>query len=106
MFDSGSMMGGYFPILNRRVGYMPMMLADAGFRMPPQLTAWPLIEARQCDSEQRCGCAGYAAHDKNSEVDKEMEDRRELYRQMRAAAENEEFEKAAELRDKIREMEQ
>jgi len=85
---------------------MPMMLTDAGFGMPPQLTAWPLVEARPCDSEQKCGCAEHVARDENSEVDKEMEDRREFYRQMRAAAESEDFEKAAELRDKIREMEQ
>jgi len=39
-------------------------------------------------------------------VDDDMRQRRELYMQMRTAADNEDFEKAAEIRDKIKEMEQ
>ena len=41
----------------------------------------------------------------NVKVDDEMRERRELNVQMRAAVENEDYEKAAGLRDKIRELE-
>ena len=53
----------------------------------------------------KCGCGKTAAENFNIEVDEEMSKRRELNAQMRTAVENEEFEKAAELRDKIKELE-
>ena len=58
-----------------------------------------------------CGCDGAcseAGDTQTAEVDCEMQKRREINavrEQMRIAAENEDFEKAAELRDKIRGME-
>jgi len=54
-----------------------------------------------------CGCGQNVSENgvPNVEVDEEMKKRRELNAQMRIAVENEEFEKAAVLRDKIKELE-
>jgi excinuclease UvrABC helicase subunit UvrB len=59
---------------------------------------------RVCDET----CAAPVAAAPPAEVDAEMQKRREINairEQMRIAAENEDFEKAAELRDKIKKME-
>ena len=48
------------------------------------------------------GCGSGAALNSENKTDMEMTERRELNMQMRVAIENEEFEKAAEIRDKIR----
>jgi len=52
-----------------------------------------------------CGCGKKIAENTNTEIDELMSKRRELNALMRVAVENEEFEKAAELRDKIKELE-
>jgi len=52
-----------------------------------------------------CGCGKSIAEKTNEKVDEEANLRRELNAQMRAAVEKEEFEKAAELRDRIRDIE-
>jgi protein-arginine kinase activator protein McsA len=52
-----------------------------------------------------CGIEEKAKTLLNVEIDEDMSKRRELNAQMRIAVENEEFEKAAELRDKIKELE-
>jgi excinuclease UvrABC nuclease subunit len=59
--------------------------------------------SKQCGA---CGCGESSATEVRTEkIDDEMRNRRELNVQMRIAAENQDFEKAAELRDKIRELE-
>jgi len=77
---------------------------DLGFLMFP-FTLRPhtgmIGQRNACD----CGCNQGLPRASNVEVDKEISLRRELSAQMRAAVEKEEFEKAAELRDKIRELE-
>ena len=105
MFDFRSMMSGFNPLFTGRNYFMPQMLPFTGFGMPSFFTVRPLIEAGSCSADQKCGCSERAASDTGSEVDGDMKERRELYMQMRAAAESEDFEKAAELRDKIKEME-
>jgi len=51
-----------------------------------------------------CGCGKSASEEKKAEINEEMSKKRELNMQMRAAIEKEDFEKAAELRDLIREL--
>jgi len=60
--------------------------------------------AGQTDSRS-CGCGAGSKIAAEIEVDEEMRMRRDLNAQMRAAVEKEEFELAAELRDKIKELE-
>jgi len=52
--------------------------------------------------ETTCECGSPYALNSESNTDTEMAERRELNMQMRIAIENEEFEKAAEIRDKIK----
>jgi len=52
-----------------------------------------------------CGCGQNVLRNTNVEVDELMSQRRELNAQMRAAVAKEEFETAAQLRDKIRALE-
>lgn len=54
-----------------------------------------------------CSC-GHSTHNRstsNVEIDEKMSKRRELKMQMNAAVQNEEFERAAELRDMLKELE-
>lgn len=92
MFDIGSIFDPVFPVAVLPVAMQPLM--GAGIR----------AKRRQTDT---CGC-GYgktASINANVEVDEKMKTQRELNMQMRIAVNNEEFEKAAELRDKIKELE-
>ena len=100
----GDMFTGMFPMQKRMASLMPMAIPvlqiDAGFPFTAQpriKTQNPGSEAKQCT----CGCGTVA---QNIEVDEKLKQRRELNAQMRIAAENEDFEKAAELRDKIKEL--
>ena len=52
--------------------------------------------------ETACECGSSQALNSENKTDTEMTERRELNMQMRIAIENEEFEKAAEIRDKIK----
>ena len=103
-FNTENVFQGFLPILGRMDGYMPTpaMWLDpfpfaAGFR--PGLPA-----QGACD----CGCEKVTPNAPATEVDEEMKKRREmnlLREQMRLAAESDDFEKAIELREKIKEME-
>ena len=103
MFSFGNVFNGFFPVFGGRNDYFPMMLSS-GFGIPVRF-AIPLIEANPCAADNRRTCSERAAVDQDVKVDDEMKARRELTMQMRKAAENENFEKAAELRDKLKEME-
>ena len=66
------------------------------------------LETRHPFTEQQCtcnGCGTLTPDVKNIEVDEKLLQKRELNKQMRIAAENEEFEKAAEIRDKLKKLE-
>jgi len=110
-YDIGKMFGlenvfdGIFPV-REMSGFIPMLVplinsnSTFPFTMKPGLD---MIEQKNC----RCGCGQQTSIIENPriEVDEEMSKRRELNAQMRIAVENEEFEKAAVLRDKIKELE-
>jgi len=80
---------------------IPMMRANAILPFSVQ----PLTGRMEQDAPCICGCGKSIAREANGQVDEEANLRRELNAQMRAAVEKEEFEKAAELRDKIKELE-
>ena len=104
IFDFGSIFDGMFPVRSLG-GFMqvaiPMLSADSMF----PFTMRPLTSMIEQGTSHECGCGGSAMREANIEVDEEMKMRRELNAQMRVAVANEEFEKAAELRDKIRALE-
>jgi len=67
----------------------------------------PVLTGRQTKPEAlcKCGCAALTPDVKDIEVNEKLKERRELNKQMRIAAQNEEFEKAAEIRDRLKELE-
>jgi hypothetical protein len=130
MFDTGSLFDSFIPSFGFGGGFQPMPVF--GFRPAYTVTALPFAGALPFidaspytgthpfigpqpfmgaqPSECACGeaCAAPAKDAPPAEIDEDMQKRREINairEQMRIAAENEDFEKAAQLRDKIREME-
>ena len=103
MLDLGNFFEAFMPVHNRINGFMPMMIpmiqAGTLFPFAVQPRTGLIEQGTVCD----CGCG--AAKEMSVEVDEDMKMRRELNAQMRDAVEKEEFEKAAELRDKIKELE-
>ena len=105
-YDLGNLFAAMFPIRGGGIkGFMPMAIPVIG-------TDAFLPSAMQQHSsipEQGETCSyGYRTNSKirnGVEVDEEMKAMRELNAQMRVAIENEEFERAAELRDKIKALE-
>jgi len=104
MFDFGGIfdemlsmrsLSGFMPVV------VPMLSSNAMFPLPTH----PLQGMAQQRTPHECGCGSGNAYSANVEVDEEMKLRRELNAQMRTAVANEEFEKAAELRDKIKALE-
>jgi len=87
----GDMFTGMFPM--RSLMAIPMIQIGHGFT--------PGLQTRKT-VPCKCGCETHAADVKNIEVDEKLKERRELNMQMRIAAQNEEFEKAAEIRDKLK----
>ena len=106
LFDQSSIFDRFFPLINRRGSFLPAALPITGVnRVLPSVTNQRIGEVAQksaCD----CGCPTSTAYTKADGVDDEMRKRRELYMEMNIAAENENFEKAAELRDKLKNMEE
>jgi len=125
MADFGGLFEGMLPMRSGISGFIPLALpAIETDAMTPLMVAdsrLPYIQANvmfpftlqrrpgniEQDNSCSCGCGQNRTKGKDVgvEVDKEMSMRRELNKQMRIAVENEEFEKAAELRDKIKELE-
>jgi len=94
----------FFPI--RGVGgFVPLAIPMKQSNTVLPYSVHPLTGMPQQGNRCDCGCGQARKSDINVEVDEEMKTRRELNAQMRAAVANEEFEKAAELRDKIKELE-
>jgi excinuclease UvrABC helicase subunit UvrB len=105
MFDADSFFGGAFPMLSGFGGFMPIALPVMRANTFFPFTMQPGIGKIEQENTCGCGCEKAAQGETNVEVSDEMRERRELNMQMRVAVENEEFEKAAELRDKIKELE-
>ena len=113
LFSSESIFDSYFPA-GMRQAFLPIPMF--GFRMAPMLASWPMTGLPSRDpskgpsKECACGCEREAPVQEKpaAEVDGEMLKRREINairEQMRIAAEREDFEKAAQLRDQIRQLE-
>ena len=105
MFDFGNIFDGLFPIRGLSDGFVPMAIPMMRTSTVFPFTMQPLIGMIDNTGTCGCGCGETTPKEKNIEVDEKMTKRRELNMQMRTAVENEEFEKAAELRDKIKELE-
>jgi len=110
--DARDMVGSFFPIFGEQRGHSPKAVPVIGFSLPmtfsvrPRTGAAQLAGGRDCPDESGCECGEHADRELGGEVDMEMKARRELRMQMHRAARNEDYEKAAELRDKLKEMEQ
>jgi len=109
LLDFGSMFEGMFPIRGEIGAFMPMAIpvARPGVVFPYTVQRRPGLHPGTISggNQYQCGCGQSKAQEAGIEVDELMSKRRELNMQMRAAVENEEFEKAAELRDRIKELE-
>ena len=105
MFDVQSLIEGFSPF-NMRAGFLPMPMF--GFGIADMLSPWSLMGLRS----KECGCDGACEtlpkQSSETELDGNMQKRREINvmrEQMRLAAQEEDFEKAAQLRDEIKRME-
>jgi len=103
--DLGTLFETVFPMQNTISGFMPMAIpmVQTGTNLP--FTMQPRVGMIDRGNSCGCGCETQSLKDTKVEVDEVMSRRRELNMQMRSAVEKEEFEKAAELRDKIKELE-
>ena len=104
MFDAKSALYGFLPF-NVNNAFMPIPLL--GFAAA-QSAAWPQMGLPSGECACGDGCEMPAHENPVAEIDGEMQKRREvnvIREKMRIAAEKEDFEKAAELRDQIRKME-
>ncbi|MCL2408841.1 MAG: UvrB/UvrC motif-containing protein [Oscillospiraceae bacterium] len=100
MFTGSNMADGFFPGVS---GWRGGFASAFGFIAPRQFAEQPqmgiLNEAGKISEEI----------EKSQEIDEEMKKRREINvirEEMRMAAENDDFEKAAQLRDKIKELDE
>jgi len=109
-FSIGNVFDGFMPIFGAPGRFFPMampsMAAVAPFRfaLQPGFGGQAMPGAGDCDC--CCSCDEPCKGNEGAGVDDEMKKRRELYMQMRAAADNEDYEKAARLRDQIKGLEE
>ena len=107
LFDVNSMFEQFMPVFGRPMfpsGLMPRFAPMSATPYPQLAMASrgvPAVESSGCNCGN--GAANQCAN-KAEEIDDKMAQRRELNMQMRAAVEKEEFEKAAQLRDRIKEL--
>ena len=105
MFNTDRIFGSLLPF-NMGRAFLPMPIFGYGMMSPFGAPQGIGTTAGDCDCGEQC-----EAPEKETtapEVDAEMQKRREINtirEQMRCAAEKEDYEKAAELRDQIRQME-
>ena len=103
--ELGSIFNGMFPTRSGISGFMPMaipvMQSKTMFPFTTPSHRGMIVNSDPCG----CGCGNNSTKVSNVEVDEEMSKRRELNAMMRAAVEREDFEKAAELRDQIKDLE-
>jgi protein arginine kinase activator len=93
VFNNGQLADVMLPMQGRFDGFIPVVVSLPG------------SVGTKKESSCGCGCTGTTTTGQGVEVDENMSKRRVLNMQMRAAVEVEDFEKAAELRDKIKELE-
>lgn len=107
LFGANGIFGKFFPILNKYNGLSSVAIPAASIGNAMQFTAQP--QQRTSTQTHTCmcenGCATGTVDKQTGNVDNEMRKRRELYQQMRIAADSEDYEKAAELRDQIKKLE-
>jgi len=103
-FDVSQLVDPMFPVRGVS-GFVPLAIPRMRSNNMLPFTVHPVTGKMEHDAPRVCGCGNNITKDPNEKVDEEMSLRRELNAQMRAAVEKEEFEKAAELRDMIRELE-
>ena len=114
MFSTGNLFGGFSPAFGGLMAGFPFLTGEFfPFTSPGPGPggAFPMrVQAHAPGQNAACECVGgkIAPETKDAEVDGEMRKRREvnmMREQMRAAAESDDFERAIELREKIKEME-
>ena len=111
LLDADSMLDGYFPVFGRFGGFFPMSRYLIGVNDMLPFRLMPGIGTAAEKAQSSCGCEENTTDmpdTADTPVDDDMKKRREinvLREQMRIAAEKDNFEKAIELREKIREME-
>jgi len=105
MLDLGNIFDGMLPLRGGIGGFMPLAIPVMQNNAIVPVAIHPRIGMIEQGNPCDCGCGKNTAQVTNTEIDEEMSKRRELNMQMRAAIESEEFEKAALLRDKIKELE-
>ena len=107
--DFGNIFDNMLPIRNAISGFIPMAIPMINANSMFPFTMMPrrgMIEQGQRSSDCECSACGQSVlRNPNVEVDEIMSQRRQLNAQMQEAVAKEEFEKAAELRDKIRALE-
>ena len=103
--DFGNILEGMMPVRNSISGFMPIAIPMIGANSMFPFTMQPRRGMIENTEACGCGCAQNVLKNTNIEVDETMKQRRELNALMRIAVANEEFEKAAELRDKIKALE-
>jgi len=104
IFNFGSM----FQSFGAGNSIFPASVPMIGFGTPVQAVLKPYLVAdgQAHGGSVACGCGRCNQTSEAAvEVDEDMKKRRELYREMQLAAENEEFERAAQIRDEIKAME-
>ena len=105
LLSSGSVFNGFFPLIGGHGGFMPMVMPMMSYDAMSPFEQRPQIAANVQEDSCSCSCGNKTADVPTGELDDEMKMRRELNVQMSIAIENQEFEKAAQLRDKIKELE-
>jgi len=95
MLPMRSAINGFIPMA------IPMVAANSMFPFTMMSGRGMIGQGEPCT----CGCGQKVLRGTNIEVDETMRQRRELNAQMQEAVAKEEFEKAAELRDKIKALE-
>jgi len=103
--DAESLFDKMYPMRKGINGFVPLAIpvvqSNTMFPFTIQSNRGMIENSNACD----CGCGTGSTKVSNVEVDEEMSKRRELNALMRAAIEIEDFEKAAELRDQIKDLE-
>ena len=106
MFNTDNFFRVSFPLQGRQRGFLPLPIFGFepmfGYMQLPHMR----LQSNECARENTCETP--VQEDSSAQVDTEMQKRREinvLREQMRFAADNDDFEKAALLRDQIRQME-
>ena len=105
MFNFVNAFEGFFPDLNGRGVMLPAFSPVIAYGIPVSIAPQMQIKANPCAGDCCAGCGESLQDNQTAATDELLTKRRELNAQMHIAVENEEFEKAAELRDKLKELE-